>query len=118
MSDEALILSSTQHSRLVARYSYPDHQLDFVTPGISPRRLKKRKQILHILNRLRNPLTRPQRGHRLYRLTLNFGSLAAFNRNAFRDTVLSAYTDRDGSGAMLRRQDRLLLTPHPSLVKP
>lgn len=75
---------STHDSALSTAFQI--HQLAFVTPGISPRRLNNRKQILHILKRLRNPLTRPQRGHRLYRLTLNFGSAAALSRKAFRDT--------------------------------
>jgi len=50
------------------------YQLDLVTPGISPRKLSKRKQIRHRRNRRKNPLTRPQSGQRLYCRQGNFGS--------------------------------------------
>ena len=40
------------------------HQLDFRTPGISPFRLRRRKQIRHILNRRKYPWTRPHKPHR------------------------------------------------------
>lgn len=39
------------------------------------------------LNFLRNPLTRPQFGHRLYARVENLGDLLTFNRSANRDTV-------------------------------
>jgi len=41
------------------------YQLDFVTPGISPRRLWWRKQIRHMQKRLKKARTLPHRGHRL-----------------------------------------------------
>jgi len=50
------------------------YQLDLVTPGISPRKLSKRKQIRHRRNRRKNPLTRPQSGQRLYWRQENFGA--------------------------------------------
>src|SRR3989338_4162494 len=64
------------------------HQLDFVTPGISPRRLRNLKQMRQSLNFRRNPLTRPQLGQRLYARVVNLGVILTFNRRANRDTVL------------------------------
>ncbi len=68
---------------IIKRFLY---QLDFVTPGMSPRKLRNRKQIRHMRNRRKNPLTRPQHGQRLYWREENFGSLLALFFNANLDT--------------------------------
>ena len=61
-------------------YSY---QLDLITPGSLACEASVRKQIRQIPNFLKYPLGRPQMGHRLYLLTVNFGSLIAFVRSDF-----------------------------------
>lgn len=40
------------------------YQLDFLTPGISPRNANKRKSMRDMPNRLRNPRVRPEIRHR------------------------------------------------------
>jgi hypothetical protein len=59
------------------------YQLDFTTPGSLPSEARFRKQMRQIPNFLKNPLGLPQMGQRLYRLTLNLGSLIAFTLRAF-----------------------------------
>jgi len=66
------------------------YQLDFVTPGMFPRRLWNRKQIRHIWNRRKNARTLPHKVQRLYRRTGNFGSRAALFRKAF---LATSYSD-------------------------
>jgi hypothetical protein len=65
------------------------YQLALITPGISPRRLKLRKQIRHISNLLKYPRALPQRGQRWYFLTLNLGSCFAFIIKDFLANVVS-----------------------------
>src|SRR5215831_14338199 len=52
-----------------------DYQLDFTTPGISPRKAKLRKQIRHMANLRRYPRDLPHTRQRRYRRTANFGVL-------------------------------------------
>gem|GEM_PF-3123043 len=54
------------------------YQLDLISPGISPLMARFLRHILHISNFLKYALGLPQRGHRLYSLTENFGVLFAF----------------------------------------
>ena len=63
------------------------YQLAFRTPGISPFKLNRRKQIRHMRNRLKKPRTRPQSGHRWYACVGNLVLLAALFLNANRDTI-------------------------------
>src|SRR5262245_14814670 len=49
------------------------YQLDLTTPGICPESASSRKQMRHMPKSRRNARGRPQRWHRLYARTLNFG---------------------------------------------
>jgi len=49
-----------------------------MTPGISPRNARARKQMRHIWNFRSKPRERPQIRHRPYRRTLNLGSRCCF----------------------------------------
>src|SRR5262249_24754284 len=60
-----------------------DYQLDFTTPGISPRRAKPRKQIRHMANFRRYPRALPHTRQRLYKRTANFGVLFALLMSDF-----------------------------------
>jgi len=61
--------------RIVSPKEILRYQLAFVTPGISPRSASSRKQILQIPNFRIYARDLPQRKHRLYLRTLNFGFL-------------------------------------------
>jgi len=61
----------------------PFYQLDFRTPGISPRSDISRKQIRQIPNFRRNPRGRPQREQRCRTRTPNFGLRFDFSMRAF-----------------------------------
>lgn len=59
------------------------YQLDFLTPGISPRNANKRKSMRDMPNRLRNPRVRPEIRHRfLTRLGLALRGSACSSRCA------------------------------------
>lgn len=66
------------------------YQLDFITPGSSPRRAMFRKQMRQMPNLRKKALGRPQRGQRLYDRTLNFGFLFALAISDFLATVTSS----------------------------
>jgi hypothetical protein len=51
----------------------PAYQLDFITPGISPRKAMFRKQMRQIPNFRKKARGRPHRGQRLYSRTGNLG---------------------------------------------
>lgn len=55
-----------------------NYQLDFLTPGISPRLASSLKQIRHKSNARRYPRARPQRQHRFTRREENFGFFLDF----------------------------------------
>ena len=59
------------------------YQLDFVTPGSSPRNARSRKQMRQRPNLRRKARGRPQRPQRLLRRTSNFGLRLAFSISAF-----------------------------------
>ena len=81
-------LNSERPSRRRALHNHGHaYQLAFRTPGTSPRKLKRRKQILHMRNRLKNPRTRPQSGQRWYAWVENLVFLAALFLRANRDTL-------------------------------
>jgi hypothetical protein len=61
----------------------PCHQLDFRTPGISPRKDISRKQIRQTPNFRRNPRGRPQREQRCRARTPNLGLRFDFSMRAF-----------------------------------
>ncbi len=60
-TDPDLKWAVRRHSRHAGSALY---QLDFLTPGISPRNASKRKSMRDIWNRLRNPRVRPEIRHR------------------------------------------------------
>ncbi len=59
------------------------YQLDFVTPGISPRRAILRKQMRQMPNRRRKARGRPHKGQRWYFCTSNLGGRFALAINDF-----------------------------------
>src|SRR5690348_9796706 len=61
----------------------PPHHDAFVTPGTSPRCASSRRQIRHTPNLRYTDRDRPQRRHRVYERTLNFGARCCFSINAF-----------------------------------
>jgi hypothetical protein len=65
------------------------YQLDLVMPGSSPRCAISRKQMRHSPNLRYTARGRPQREHRVYARTLNFGVRFAFAISAFFATVSS-----------------------------
>lgn len=64
------------------------YQLDFLTPGISPRNANKRKSMRDMPNRLKNPRVRPETRHRfLTRLGLALrGSACSFRCASIRSS--------------------------------
>src|SRR3954447_23414072 len=61
----------------------PPHQLDFVRPGISPAWASSRRHTRQRPNLRNTERARPQRRHRVYPRTLNFGLPAALLISAF-----------------------------------
>jgi len=81
---------TTDHCSLTTVF----HQLDLITPGISPFRASARKHKRQTANFRRNPRGRPQSWQRLCLRLLNFGFRASFTRFAVvaikpRKTVVS-----------------------------
>jgi len=63
---------------LLASFHFRDYQLDFVTPGSSPRNARSRKQMRHRPNLRIYARGRPQTLQRLCCCTLNRGLRCAF----------------------------------------
>jgi hypothetical protein len=68
-----------------------DYQLAFRTPGIIPSSDSWRKQMRHRPKRRRNARDRPQRPHRLWTRTLNFGFRLLFSIMALRAIALTLF---------------------------
>ena len=65
------------------------YQLAFRTPGMSPLSERSRKQIRQSPNLRRNARERPQRWHRLWARTANFGFRLDFSTMALRAIAVS-----------------------------
>src|SRR3954470_25029817 len=74
---------SAMGSVMVIGASPPAHQLAFVTPGISPAWTNSRRQMRQSPNLRYTDFGRPQRRHRVYARTLNFGVRCCFSMSAF-----------------------------------